>query len=52
MSVLYPQVKEELDEIKLGLSDAGVLEMMTKHPDLFKPLFVHSEDPLTAGNHV
>lgn len=46
------QVKAELDQIKEGLSDAGVLEMMTKHPDLFKPLFVHMEDPLTAGNPI
>jgi hypothetical protein len=28
----------ELDEIKEGLSDAGVLGMMTKNPDLFKPV--------------
>ncbi|CAI8002291.1 hypothetical protein GBAR_LOCUS3366 [Geodia barretti] len=48
IDIVLDEVKAELDEIKLGLSDAGVLEMMTKHPDLFKPLFVHSEDPLTA----
>ena len=33
--------------IKEEFSDAGVLERMTKHLDLSKPLFVHIQDPLT-----
>lgn len=42
------QVKAELDEIAKGIADAGVLEMLQKHPDFFRPLFVYSPDPLTA----
>ena len=34
-------VKAELDDITKGLSDAGVLEVLHKSPDVFKPLFVH-----------
>ena len=39
-----------MDEIIKGLADAGVLEMLQMYPDLFRPLFVHSQDPLTAGD--
>lgn len=43
-------VKAELDDIILGLSDAGVLQALRRSPDLFKPLFVHDENKiLTAG---
>ena len=34
-----------------GLDDAGVLEMLRKHPDFFRPLFVYNKDnSLTAGD--
>lgn len=32
-----------------GLADAGVLAMIQKLPDLFRPLFVYSHAALTAG---
>jgi hypothetical protein len=43
------KVKAELDDMVKGLDDAGVLEMLRKHPDFFRPLFVYNKDnSLTA----
>ena len=41
--------KAELDEMILGLEDAGVLEMMHTYPSYFQPLFVEGSCKLCAG---
>ena len=44
--------KAELDQIILGLKDAGVLEMIRQHPTFFQPLFLKSTTKkLCAGWH-
>lgn len=45
------QVKAELDEIKKGLADSGVLEFIQKYPEFFRCLFVWNRDILTAGQN-
>lgn len=40
------QRKAELDQIVKGLEDAGVLEMIRRCPDIFRPLFVKSDASL------
>ena len=42
------QRKAELDQIIKGLQDAGVLDIIRKCPDLFRPLFVKGTTSLTA----
>ena len=42
-------VKGELDELIKGFSEAGVLDAMQAHLDLFKPLFVKPQKVLKAG---
>ena len=41
--------KAELDEMTLGLEDAGVLEMMHTYPSCFQPLFVEGSCKMCAG---
>ena len=42
--------KAELDQLKEGLSSAGVLEILQKHPQLLKTLFTSEGlTPLTPG---
>ena len=43
--------KAELDQIILGLKDAGILEMIRQHPTFFQPLFLKSTTKLCAGWH-
>lgn len=43
------QRKAELDQIVKGLEDAGVLDMIRRCPDIFRPLFVKSTASLSAG---
>ena len=44
------KIKAELDQFIFGLDEAGVLHTIQKYPDLFKSMFVASDDkPLTAG---
>lgn len=47
--IFKKKVKAELDEIRKGLADAGVLLMIEKYPDFFRSLFVFKEGVLTAG---
>ena len=42
-------IKAELDDVIVGLADAGVLNAIRDHSELFKRLFVNQNDPLTAG---
>ncbi|XP_065885486.1 E3 ubiquitin-protein ligase Itchy homolog isoform X2 [Dysidea avara] len=41
-------IKAELDDVIVGLADAGVLNAIRDHSELFKRLFVYQNDPLTA----
>ncbi|XP_065885983.1 uncharacterized protein [Dysidea avara] len=41
-------IKAELDDVIVGLADAGVLNAIRDHSELFKRLFVNQNDPLTA----
>lgn len=49
MHVCIYERKAELDQMVLGLQDAGVLEMIRKHPALFQPLFVMGTSKLCTG---
>ena len=42
-------IKAELDDVIVGLADAGVLNAIRNYPQLFECLFVYQYDPLTAG---
>lgn len=43
-------VKAELDELMLGLQDAGVLHCIQLYPELFRPVFVWDDsNSLLAG---
>ena len=43
--------KAELDDVIVGLADAGVLSSIREHPLLFESLLVYQDEPLTAGNY-
>jgi len=42
-------IKAELDQLILGLQDAGVLESVRTYPELFKPMFVYTARQLSSG---
>ncbi len=42
-------IKAELDHVMQGLEDVGVLSTLQASPHLFRPLFIHDPQPLTAG---
>lgn len=43
------RIKAELDQLMLGLNEAGLLHVLQKYPDLFRPMFVYYEKSLSAG---
>jgi len=43
------KVKAALDQFCEGLKCVGVMEIMVKHPNMFKTMFVADSTPLTAG---
>ena len=43
--------KAELDDVIVGLADAGVLSSIREHLLLFESLFVYQNEPLTADNY-
>lgn len=47
-SCIYER-KAELDQLILGLKEAGVLEMIRQHPTLFQPLFFKNSKKLCVG---
>ena len=46
------KVKAAMDQFRDGLKCLGLLYMLEENPSLWKPLFVSSGTPLTAGENV
>lgn len=46
---LMVKVKMHMDQFAEGLQELKVFEAMRAHPDLMKPLFVVSEEKMSAG---